>query len=68
MWTGVPHGGKKKAKPVSEGRFISKLFLRGDSVILLLSCAVLVASEILTWNELEAKYGRSRKVKDEEFV
>ena len=30
------------------------------------SCAVLVASEILTWNEFEAKYGRSRKVKDEE--
>ena len=66
MWTEVPHGGKKKAKPVNKDRFISKLFLRGDSVILLLSCAVLVASEILTRNELEAKYGRSRKVKDEE--
>ena len=59
MWTEVPHGGKKKAKPVSKDRVISKLFLRGDSVILLMSCAVLVASEILTWNEFEAKCGGS---------
>merc|ERR1712066_238182 len=36
MWTEVPHGGKKKAKPVNKDRFISKLFLRGDSVILVL--------------------------------
>jgi hypothetical protein len=28
--------GKKKAKPVNKDRFISKLFLRGDSVILVL--------------------------------
>merc|ERR1739847_230241 len=34
MWTEIPHGGKKKAKPVNKDRFISKLFLRGDSVIL----------------------------------
>ena len=26
--------GKKKAKPVNKDRFISKMFLRGDSVIL----------------------------------
>ena len=28
--------GKKKAKPVNKDRFISKMFLRGDSVILVL--------------------------------
>jgi len=38
MWTEVPKvgKGKKKAKPVNKDRFISKLFLRGDSVILVL--------------------------------
>jgi len=36
MWTEIPHGGKKKAKPVNKDRFISKMFLRGDSVILVL--------------------------------
>ena len=28
--------GKKKAKPVNKDRFIAKMFLRGDSVILVL--------------------------------
>ena len=34
----VPKTGKgtKKAKPVNKDRFISKMFLRGDSVILVL--------------------------------
>jgi len=37
MWTEVPRTGKgKKAKPVNKDRFISKMFLRGDSVILVL--------------------------------
>ncbi|MFH4977555.1 hypothetical protein AB6A40_004264 [Gnathostoma spinigerum] len=38
MWTELPKTGKgkKKAKPVSKDRFISKMFLRGDSVILVL--------------------------------
>ncbi|KAJ9073050.1 mRNA splicing protein [Entomophthora muscae] len=38
MWTETPKVGKgqKKAKPVTKDRFISKLFLRGDSVILVL--------------------------------
>eukprot|EP01103_Thecamoeba_quadrilineata_P012086 TRINITY_DN3034_c0_g1_i2.p1 TRINITY_DN3034_c0_g1~~TRINITY_DN3034_c0_g1_i2.p1 ORF type:complete len:125 (-),score=34.51 TRINITY_DN3034_c0_g1_i2:561-935(-) len=38
MWTEIPKTGKgkKKAKPVNKDRFISKLFLRGDSVILIL--------------------------------
>lgn len=38
MWTEVPKAGKgkKKAKPVNKDRFISKMFLRGDSVILVL--------------------------------
>ncbi|KAL1397524.1 hypothetical protein pipiens_009696 [Culex pipiens pipiens] len=38
MWTEVPRAGKgkKKVKPVNKDRFISKMFLRGDSVILVL--------------------------------
>uniref|UniRef100_A0A1B6LK25 Small nuclear ribonucleoprotein Sm D2 n=1 Tax=Graphocephala atropunctata TaxID=36148 RepID=A0A1B6LK25_9HEMI len=38
MWTELPTSGKgkKKAKPVPMDRFISKMFLRGDSVILVL--------------------------------
>ncbi|CAJ0953289.1 unnamed protein product, partial [Mesorhabditis belari] len=38
MWTELPKTGKgkKKAKPVARDRFISKMFLRGDSVILVL--------------------------------
>ena len=36
MWTEIPKGGKKKAKAVNKDRFISKMFLRGDSVILVL--------------------------------
>jgi len=38
MWTEIPKTGKgkKKAKPVNKDRFISKMFLRGDSVILVL--------------------------------
>ncbi|KAL1409690.1 mRNA splicing protein [Vanrija albida] len=34
MWVETPKG--KNAKPVSKDRFISKMFLRGDSVILVL--------------------------------
>ncbi|CAI9153384.1 unnamed protein product [Rangifer tarandus platyrhynchus] len=38
MWTEVPKGGKgkKKSKPVNKDRYISKMFLRGDSVIVVL--------------------------------
>jgi small nuclear ribonucleoprotein D2 len=38
MWTEVPKKGKgvKKAKPINKDRFISKMFLRGDSVIVVL--------------------------------
>eukprot|EP00698_Gefionella_okellyi_P003848 TRINITY_DN13570_c0_g1_i1.p1 TRINITY_DN13570_c0_g1~~TRINITY_DN13570_c0_g1_i1.p1 ORF type:complete len:112 (+),score=11.85 TRINITY_DN13570_c0_g1_i1:62-397(+) len=38
IWTEVPKSGKgkKKAKPVNKDRYISKMFLRGDSVILVL--------------------------------
>ena len=38
VWTEVPKTGKgkKKAKPVNKERYISKMFLRGDSVILVL--------------------------------
>jgi hypothetical protein len=33
MWTETPKAakGKKKGKPINKDRFISKLFLRGDS-------------------------------------
>lgn len=37
MWTETPRNAKgKKGKPVNRDRFISKMFLRGDSVILVL--------------------------------
>ncbi|EDV23690.1 uncharacterized protein TRIADDRAFT_57149 [Trichoplax adhaerens] len=37
MWTETPRTGKgRKAKPVNKDRYISKMFLRGDSVILVL--------------------------------
>merc|ERR1711902_187193 len=38
MWTELPRTGKgkKKAKPVNKDRYINKMFLRGDSVILVL--------------------------------
>ena len=38
MWTerGTKGKGKKKAKAINKDRFISKMFLRGDSVILVL--------------------------------
>jgi small nuclear ribonucleoprotein D2 len=38
MWTEQPKvgKGKKKAKPINKDRQISKMFLRGDSVILVL--------------------------------
>jgi small nuclear ribonucleoprotein D2 len=38
VWTEVPKTGKgkKKSKPVNKERYISKMFLRGDSVILVL--------------------------------
>ena len=36
MWTEIPKGGKVKSKPINKDRFVSKMFLRGDSVILVL--------------------------------
>ena len=37
MWTEVPKGSSgKKAKAINKDRFISKLFVRGDSVVLIL--------------------------------
>ena len=38
MWTEVPKVGKgqAQARPVSKDRYISKMFLRGDTVILVL--------------------------------
>lgn len=35
MWTETPRTGKgSKAKPVNKDRFVSKMFLRGDTVVL----------------------------------
>ena len=37
IWTEMPKKGKgKRAKPVNRERFISKMFLRGDSVIMVI--------------------------------
>ncbi|KAL8803768.1 MAG: hypothetical protein Q9182_002978 [Xanthomendoza sp. 2 TL-2023] len=37
MWTEIPRNSAgKKGRPVNKDRFISKMFLRGDSVILVL--------------------------------
>jgi small nuclear ribonucleoprotein D2 len=39
FWTETPKSGKgiaKKSRPVNKDRFVSKMFLRGDSVILVL--------------------------------
>eukprot|EP00949_MAST-11_sp_MAST-11-sp1_P002393 g2393.t1 len=37
MWTTIPKGGKNKNVPINKDRYISKMFLRGDNVILVLS-------------------------------
>ncbi|KAK2104546.1 hypothetical protein P7K49_018402 [Saguinus oedipus] len=46
MWTEVPKSGKgkKKSKPVNKDRYISKMFLRGDSVIVVLRNPLIAAS------------------------
>lgn len=37
MWTETPRGSDgKRGKPMNRDRFVSKMFLRGDSVILVL--------------------------------
>ncbi|KAI9816781.1 MAG: mRNA splicing protein [Pycnora praestabilis] len=36
MWTEIPRTASGKGRPVNKDRFISKMFLRGDSVILVL--------------------------------
>ncbi|CAO2622528.1 Small nuclear ribonucleoprotein Sm D2 [Lemmus lemmus] len=48
MWTEVPEScqGKKKSKSVKKDRYISKMFLRGDSVIVVLLNPSLLASKI----------------------
>merc|ERR1711994_509752 len=47
MWTELPKTGKgtKKAKPVNRDRYISKMFLRGDSVILVLRNPLAAAAD-----------------------
>lgn len=50
MWTEVPKSGKgkKKSKPVNKDRYISKMFLRGDSVIIVLRNPLITGK----WNVL----------------
>ena len=47
MWTETPKvgKGKKKSKPVNKDRYIPKLFLRGDSVILVMRNPAAVSSK-----------------------
>ncbi|KAL0629704.1 Small nuclear ribonucleoprotein Sm D2 [Plecturocebus cupreus] len=47
MWTEVPKSGKgkKKSKPVNKDRYISKTFLRGDSVIVVLQNPLIAGKE-----------------------
>jgi small nuclear ribonucleoprotein D2 len=47
MWTEVPRTGKgkKKVKPVNKDRVISKMFLRGDSVVLVLRNPAIVTTK-----------------------
>lgn len=47
MWTEVPKKGKgaSKSKPVNKDRYIAKLFLRGDSVILILRNPAAISSK-----------------------
>merc|ERR1712213_269784 len=47
MWTELPKTGKgtKKAKPDNRDRYISKMFLRGDSVILVLRNPLATAAD-----------------------
>ncbi|RLN95935.1 hypothetical protein BBJ28_00022538 [Nothophytophthora sp. Chile5] len=51
MWTEVPKSGKgkKAAKPVNKDRFVSKMFLRGDSVILVLRNPHAIAQATGNW-------------------
>lgn len=36
MWSEVPKGSQGKGRSVNKDRYISKMFLRGDSVIIVL--------------------------------
>lgn len=51
MWTELPRTGKgkKKAKAVTKDRYVSKMFLRGDSVILVLRNPLATAPGKWTW-------------------
>lgn len=47
MWTETSNGGKGKArgKAVNKDRYVSKMFLRGDSVIIIVSNPAGLAAE-----------------------
>jgi small nuclear ribonucleoprotein D2 len=46
MWTETSKGGKgrKRGQAINKDRFVSKMFLRGDSVILIVSNPAALAS------------------------
>jgi small nuclear ribonucleoprotein D2 len=50
MWTETSKGGKGRARgaAVNKDRFVSKMFLRGDSVILIVSNPAALASQDTT--------------------
>lgn len=62
----VPKTGKskKKALPVNKDRFISKMFLRGDSVIIVLRNPEWVDNFAMLLSSLFVKYSKHRFVRD----
>jgi small nuclear ribonucleoprotein D2 len=53
MWTETTKGGsgKQRGNAVTKDRYVSKMFLRGDSVILIVSNPAALASSARTENE-----------------
>ncbi|KII66964.1 putative small nuclear ribonucleoprotein Sm D2 [Thelohanellus kitauei] len=45
IWTDIPKTGQDKGKPVNKERYICKMFLRGDSVILVLKNPLVHATQ-----------------------
>jgi small nuclear ribonucleoprotein D2 len=56
MWTENSKGGKGKTRgaAVNKDRYVSKMFLRGDSVILIVSNPAALAGDVANKEEAEA--------------
>ena len=54
MWTEAPEktgkGGERMGRPVNKDRFLSKMFLRGDSVILVLENPLATPLRVPSWS------------------